>query len=72
MIAAKALGMSADMLQRILLFLNPAIGQSVERVHDTRGLSTNSTRRPREHMLTIWRNDRGAAAGHADVRADAL
>ena len=34
MVAAKALGMKAAVLQRILLFLNPAIGQSVERVYD--------------------------------------
>ena len=33
-VAAKALGMKAAVLQRILLFLNPAIGQSVERVYD--------------------------------------
>ena len=33
-VAAKALGMKADVLQRILLFLNPAIGQSVERVFE--------------------------------------
>ena len=33
-VAAKALGMQAAVLQRILLFLNPAIGQSVERVYD--------------------------------------
>ena len=29
-VAAKALGMTAAVLQRILLFLNPVIGQSVE------------------------------------------
>ena len=37
-VAGKALGMSADMLQRILLFLNPVIGQSVERVFELAGL----------------------------------
>ena len=31
-VAARALGMTAAVLHRILLFLNPAIGQSVERV----------------------------------------
>jgi hypothetical protein len=34
LIAAKALGMSSKVLTRILLFLNPVIGQSVNRVFD--------------------------------------
>jgi uncharacterized protein (DUF2336 family) len=34
LVAAKALGMPADVVLRILLFLNPVIGQSVTRVFD--------------------------------------
>jgi len=34
LIAAKAIGMRADMLQRILLFLNPTVGHSVRRVYE--------------------------------------
>ena len=33
-VAARALGMKAAVLQRILLFLNPVIGESIERVYD--------------------------------------
>ncbi len=54
-IAAKALGMKASVLQRILLFLNPAIGQSVERVHDLARLFDELTPHAAERMLTIWR-----------------
>ena len=50
-VAAKALGMPAAMLQRILLFLNPAVGQSVERVYDLARLYDEITQ--------------GAAAAHA-------
>lgn len=54
-IAAKALGMKASVLQRILLLLNPAIGQSVERVHDLARLFDELTPQAAERMLTIWR-----------------
>jgi hypothetical protein len=32
--AAKAINMPADVLQRVLLFLNPSVGQSVDRVYE--------------------------------------
>jgi hypothetical protein len=54
-VAAKALGMKAAVLQRILLFLNPAIGQSVERVYDLARLFDELTPEAAERMLTIWR-----------------
>jgi hypothetical protein len=38
LIAAKALAMPSVMLQRILLFINPAIGESVQRVFDLASL----------------------------------
>ncbi len=34
LVAAKALGMARDVFQRILLFVNPAVGHSVRRVYD--------------------------------------
>ena len=34
-VAAKAIGMKLDVLQRILLFLNPAIGQSARRIYES-------------------------------------
>jgi len=53
-VAAKALGMKAAVLQRILLFLNPQIGQSVARVYDLAQLYDELTPATAERMLTIW------------------
>lgn len=55
-VAAKALGMPAAVVQRVLLFLNPAIGQSVERVHDLARLFGDITPEAAARMLAIWRN----------------
>ena len=54
-VAAKALGMPAPVLQRILLFLNPVIGQSVERVYDLARLYDEITAAAAQRMLAIWR-----------------
>jgi hypothetical protein len=54
-VAAKALGMPADVLQRILLFLNPAIGHSVRRIYDLANLYGEIKPQAAEHMLAIWR-----------------
>ncbi len=54
-IAAKALGMTAAVLQRILLFLNPAIGQSVAQVYDLARLFDELMPEAASHMLAIWR-----------------
>jgi len=64
-VAAKALGMKAAVLQRVLLFLNPAVGQSVQRVYDLAQLFDELTREAAERMLSIWRGtDRTAAPAH--------
>jgi len=55
-VAAKALGMPAAVVQRVLLFLDPAIGQSVERVHDLARLFDNVSPEAAARMLAIWRN----------------
>ena len=54
-VAAKALGMTAAVLQRILLCLNPVIGQSVGRVYDLASLFDEITPQAAERMLAIWR-----------------
>lgn len=54
-VAAKALGMPAPVLQRILLFLNPVIGQSVARVYDLARLYDEITLAAAQRMLAIWR-----------------
>jgi hypothetical protein len=58
-VTARALGMSAAVLHRVLLFLNPAIGQSVERVYDLARLYDDLTSAAAEYMLTIWRQASG-------------
>jgi uncharacterized protein (DUF2336 family) len=70
-IAARALGMSASVLQRVLLFLNPAIGQSVERVYDLARLYDDLTPAAAERMLAIWRQPHTAAKPqHASIHWD--
>ena len=54
-VAAKALGMEAAVLQRILLFLNPVVGQSVERVYNLARLFDEITHAAARRMLAIWR-----------------
>ncbi len=54
-IAAKALGMTAAVVQRILLFLDPAIGQSVGRVHGLSRLFDDLAPEAAHRMLAIWR-----------------
>jgi uncharacterized protein DUF2336 len=58
-VAAKALGMKAAVLQRILLFLNPQVGQSVERVYDLAQLYDELTPAAAERMVTIWQQTGG-------------
>jgi uncharacterized protein (DUF2336 family) len=53
-IAAKALGMPADVLQRILLCLNPAIGQSVQRVYALADLHEELKADAALRMTAIW------------------
>lgn len=54
-IVARAIGMSAAILQRVLLFLNPDIGQSVERVHDLAILFETMAPEAAEYMVAVWR-----------------
>jgi hypothetical protein len=54
-VAAKAIGMKAAVLQRILLFLNPVIGHSVKRVFDLAQLYDELAPAAAARMLAIWR-----------------
>jgi hypothetical protein len=54
-IAAKALAMPVDMLQRILLFVNPAIGQSVQRVYALSALYDELRTGAALHLVACWR-----------------
>ena len=55
LIAVKALGMPSEMLQRILLFINPAIGHSVPRIYELAALYHEISVETAESMLAIWR-----------------
>lgn len=52
--AAKALDIRRDVLCRILLFVNVAIGHSVERVHALASLFDELPVPAAEHMVAIW------------------
>jgi hypothetical protein len=62
-VAAKALGMKAEVLHRILLLLNPVIGQSVARVYKLADLFDELTQNSATRMVSIWR--KGAARSRA-------
>ncbi len=54
-VAAKALGMTSAMLQRVLLFINPAIGHSVQRVYELVDLYAEISTYAAQAMTDIWR-----------------
>jgi uncharacterized protein (DUF2336 family) len=53
-VVAKVLGMKTEVVQRILLFLNPVVGQSVLRIFELCQLYGELSSAAAEHMLTIW------------------
>jgi hypothetical protein len=53
-VVAIALGMKASVLQRILLCLNPAIAQSVQRIHDLASLYDDVDRESAMRLIAIW------------------
>jgi hypothetical protein len=54
-VAAKAMDLSADILQRMLLFLNPWTAQSVDRVYELAELHGEVSMEAARRMITIWR-----------------
>ena len=54
-VAAKALGVSHDQLHRILLFVNTAIGHSVERVHALAALYEEMHLEAALDLVDVWR-----------------
>jgi hypothetical protein len=53
-VAGKALGLRREVLYRILMFLNPAVGHSVERVHALAALYDEMTLPAATGVLAIW------------------
>lgn len=66
-VAARAIGMRLEVLQRILLFLNPVIGQSAQRVYELTRLFDELSAKSAEYMLTIWRTNARRNSVHASV-----
>jgi hypothetical protein len=66
-IAAKVLGLPREVVYRMLLFVNTAVGHSVERVHALAALYDEMTTRAAEHMVAIWQavqNEERTTAKH--------
>jgi hypothetical protein len=61
LVAAKVIGIPTHVLHRILLFLNPTIGSSVQRVYDLAGLYTEMDARAAAWLLRVWREGELAA-----------
>jgi hypothetical protein len=54
LVAVKAFDIPREVLYRILLFLNPAVGHSVERVHALAALFETMTTASADSMVAIW------------------
>jgi len=74
-VAAKALELPADMVQRMLLFMNPRVGQSVDRVYELAALYGDFSVEAARHLIAILRNadpPDGPAAKHEALWRDAV
>jgi len=68
LIAAKAFDISREVFYRILMFLNPAVGHSVERVHALAALFEDITAASADSMVAIWQSLRRAEEAAAKHR----
>lgn len=66
LVVARALAMPSDVLQRILLLVNPAIGTSVRRVFDLSALYETLSAPAAAHLVSLWRRP---AAPRRDAEA---
>jgi hypothetical protein len=55
-VAAKALNLPSDVLQRMLLFMNPHVGQSVDRVYQLTELYGEISVDAARRLIAIWRD----------------
>lgn len=55
-VAAKAMNLPADVLQRMLLFVNPRVGQSVNRVYELAALYSEVSVDAARRLVAIWRD----------------
>ena len=74
-VAAKALGMAREVLYRILLFINPTVGHSVERVNALVNLYDEMSVAAAQHLVAVWqalnrKSERVSAAKYRPVTSD--
>jgi hypothetical protein len=62
-VAAKAMELSADVLRRVLLFMNPWAGQSIDRIYELAHLHGEISVDAARRMIAIWRNAEPAETG---------
>jgi hypothetical protein len=72
LVVARALALSPEMLVRILLFLNPAVGESVERVFTLSRFYDRVAPAAAKQILASWREEarRRAVGRYAGVHAE--
>jgi hypothetical protein len=70
LVIAKALAMPMDVVQRILLLLNPAIGTSVKRVFELSALYDAMTEAAALRLISLWRNAERTPQRAAPPRAE--
>src|SRR5712691_7847020 len=68
-VAAKAMSLPADVLQRMLLFVNPRVGQSVDRVYELATLYGEISVDAARRLIAIWRDAEQTVNG--EVRHEA-
>jgi hypothetical protein len=68
-VAARALGMPLPVLQRILLFVNPAIGHSVRRVYELSALFDDVGPSAARRLVALWRDSAPASPPPAHAPA---
>jgi hypothetical protein len=68
-VAAKAMSLPADVLQRIVLFMNPLVGQSVDRVYELSALYREISVEAARRLVAIMRAAEPAGRKGGDTRA---
>lgn len=68
-VAAKAMGLPSDVLQRIVLFMNPRVGQSVDRVFELSALYREISVEAARRLVAILRAAAPASQRTRDKRA---
>ncbi len=74
-VAARALSITHEVVYRILLFVNTAVGHSVERVHALAELFDQMTAQAAQDLVAVWQalsveGDHRATAAHRPLLAD--